>query len=89
MGGRKIGVVNLPPLGCLPGAITLFGFGRNECVERLNNVAILFNRRLNSTSHGLRRRLSGLNLVVLDTYHPLLELVTNPAEHGLSNRPIT
>ncbi|PON53407.1 Lipase [Parasponia andersonii] len=84
MGAKKIGVVNLPPLGCLPGAITLFGFGSNECVERLNIDAISFNRKLNSTSQRLRRTLSGLNLVVLDIYQPLYDLVTSPAEYGFS-----
>ncbi|PON39584.1 Lipase [Trema orientale] len=82
MGATKIGVAGLPPLGCLPAAITVFGQGSNECVERLNNDALSFNRRLNLTSQRLRRRLSGLNLVVLDIYQPLYDLVTSPAEHG-------
>uniref|UniRef100_A0A803QMM9 GDSL esterase/lipase n=1 Tax=Cannabis sativa TaxID=3483 RepID=A0A803QMM9_CANSA len=41
MGARRIGVASLAPLGCLPGAITIFGFGNNNyCVDRLNYDAI-------------------------------------------------
>ncbi|XP_073286724.1 GDSL esterase/lipase At5g03810-like isoform X2 [Primulina huaijiensis] len=43
LGARRIGVTSLPPTGCLPAAITLFGFGRNECVARLNRDAVAFN----------------------------------------------
>ncbi|EXB52561.1 GDSL esterase/lipase [Morus notabilis] len=36
LGARKIGVTTLPPIGCLPTVLTLFGSGKMECVERLN-----------------------------------------------------
>ncbi|XP_062104560.1 GDSL esterase/lipase At5g22810-like [Humulus lupulus] len=84
MGARKIGVTTLPPMGCLPAAITLFGSGSNQCVERINNDAISFNTRLNSTAQNLQNRLSGLNLVVLDIYTPLRNLIAQPAENGFS-----
>ncbi|KAF4390820.1 hypothetical protein G4B88_015710 [Cannabis sativa] len=55
LGARSIGVMtSLPPLGCLPGMITLFGFGKDECVDPLNYDALSFNRRLNSTSQALK-----------------------------------
>ncbi|KAM6550095.1 hypothetical protein CsatB_021771 [Cannabis sativa] len=84
MGARRIGVASLAPLGCLPGAITIFGFGNNnQCVDRLNYDAMYFNTRLNSTSQILRNRLSNLNLLVLDIYQPLYNLiVNNPIQNG-------
>ncbi|XP_060959465.1 GDSL esterase/lipase At5g03810-like [Cannabis sativa] len=84
MGARRIGVASLAPLGCLPGAITIFGFGNNNyCVDRLNYDAMYFNTRLNSTSQILRNRLSNLNLLVLDIYQPLYNLiVNNPIQNG-------
>ncbi|KAF4398724.1 hypothetical protein G4B88_017150 [Cannabis sativa] len=83
MGARRVGVASLGPLGCLPGAITLFGVGNNnQCVDRLNYDAIYFNRRLNSTSQLLRNRLPDLNLLVLDIYQPLYNLINNPIENG-------
>ncbi|KAJ4841779.1 hypothetical protein Tsubulata_010518 [Turnera subulata] len=82
LGARRIGVTTLPPLGCLPAAITVFGSDSNQCVERLNKDAASFNRKLNSTSQSLQNQLSGLNLVVLDIYQPLLDLVTKPTDYG-------
>ncbi|KNA03675.1 hypothetical protein SOVF_206860 [Spinacia oleracea] len=36
LGARKIGATSLPPLGCVPATITLFGFHQGGCVSRLN-----------------------------------------------------
>ncbi|KAF5953935.1 hypothetical protein HYC85_006791 [Camellia sinensis] len=82
LGIRKIGVTTLPPTGCLPAAITMFGSGSNQCVARLNQDAISFNKQLNSTSQDLQNRLPGLKLVVLDIYQPLLNLVMKPTDSG-------
>lgn len=73
-------MTTLPPLGCLPAAITLFGAGSNECIPRLNQDAVSFNNKLNTTSQGLVNRLPDLKLVVFDIYQPLLDLVTKPSE---------
>ncbi|GLT25783.1 hypothetical protein SLA2020_008920 [Shorea laevis] len=82
LGVRRIGVTSLPPTGCLPAAITLFGAGSNECITRLNQDAILFNSKLNSTSQSLVNRFPDLKLVVFDIYQPLLDMITRPAENG-------
>ncbi|XP_057781896.1 GDSL esterase/lipase At5g22810 [Salvia miltiorrhiza] len=82
MGARKIGVTTLPPLGCVPAVITIFGEDRNECVEKINKVAVSFNKKLNSTSQKLQAKLPALNLVVLDIYQPLHDLVTRPTDYG-------
>ncbi|KAL5765626.1 hypothetical protein ACOSP7_016243 [Xanthoceras sorbifolium] len=82
LGARKIGVTTLPPLGCLPAAVTIFGSDSNECVAKLNDNAVSFNNKLNATSQSLQKKLSGLNLVVLDIYQPLYDLVTKPSDNG-------
>ncbi|GMN39306.1 hypothetical protein TIFTF001_008538 [Ficus carica] len=81
LGARRIGVTNLPPLGCLPASITLFGRGSNQCVDRLNKDAASFNNKLESTSQNLRK-LPGLKLVVFDIFHPLLDLIRKPTANG-------
>lgn len=83
LGARKIGVATLPPLGCLPASITIFGSDSNECVAKLNKAAISFNNKLNVTSQNLQNKLSNLTLVVLDIYQPLYDLVTKPAANGM------
>ncbi|KAA8550253.1 hypothetical protein F0562_001937 [Nyssa sinensis] len=82
LGARNIGVTNLPPLGCLPAAITIFGSHSNKCVAKLNKAAVSFNKKLNATSQKIQTRLSGLNLVILDIYQPLHDLITKPADYG-------
>ncbi|KAL2502687.1 GDSL esterase/lipase [Forsythia ovata] len=82
LGVRRIGVTTLPPTGCLPAAITLFGSGSNQCVSRLNQDAVSFNYKLNNTSRNLKSKLPGLKLVVFDIYNPLLELISKPTDNG-------
>ncbi|XVF55604.1 hypothetical protein PTKIN_Ptkin06aG0049300 [Pterospermum kingtungense] len=82
LGARRIGVTTLPPTGCLPAAITLFGGGSDQCVSRLNQDAIAFNNKLNSTSQSLLDKMPGLKLVVFDIYQPLLDMVTKPTDSG-------
>ncbi|VVB16801.1 unnamed protein product [Arabis nemorensis] len=84
LGARRIGVTTLPPLGCLPAAITVAGPHEGGCSEKLNNDAISFNNKLNTTSQGLKRNLAGLNLVVFDIYQPLYHLATRPSEFGFA-----
>ncbi|CAI0469272.1 unnamed protein product [Linum tenue] len=82
LGARRIGVTTLPPTGCLPAAITLFGHGSNNCVERLNWDASSFNQKLNTTSQSIAQGLPGLKLVVFDIYNPLLNLINKPSDNG-------
>lgn len=82
LGVRRIGVTTLPPMGCLPAAITVFGSESNLCVERLNKDAASFNTKLSTTSQSLQAKLPGLKLVVFNIYQPLLDLVTKPADNG-------
>ncbi|XVF46828.1 hypothetical protein PTKIN_Ptkin03bG0059300 [Pterospermum kingtungense] len=84
LGARKMGVTTLPPLGCLPAAITIFGSDSNECVAKLNSIAVSFNNKLNATSQRLQTKLSGLNLVVFDIYQSLYKLVTKPSDNGFA-----
>ncbi|XP_076949408.1 GDSL esterase/lipase At5g03820-like, partial [Bidens hawaiensis] len=82
LGVRRIGVTTLPPAGCLPAAITLFGSGSNECIHRINRDVIMFNNKLNATSQNLLAKYPDLKLVVFDIYHPLLHLITKPSDYG-------
>ncbi|KAJ0963178.1 hypothetical protein J5N97_028300 [Dioscorea zingiberensis] len=82
LGARRIGVTSLPPLGCLPAAITLFGEGKNRCVQRLNKDAVSFNKKISNATDSLKKKHSDLKLVVLDIYGPLLGLIKNPEQNG-------
>jgi len=84
MGARRIGVTSLPPLGCLPAAITLFGHGSNGCVSRLNADSQSFNRKMNATVDALSRRYPDLKIAVFDIYTPLYDLATDPRSQGFT-----
>lgn len=86
LGARRIGVTSLPPMGCLPASVTLFGGGNTGCVERLNNDSLTFNRKLGVAADAVKRRHSDLKLVVFDIYQPLLDLVNNPTNAGTDGR---
>lgn len=83
LGARRIGVTSLPPMGCLPASVTLFGGGNDGCVERLNNDSLTFNRKLGVAADAVKRRHPDLKLVVFDIYQPLLDLVQNPTNAGM------
>ncbi|KAK8968725.1 GDSL esterase/lipase [Platanthera guangdongensis] len=82
LGARRIGITSLPPMGCLPAAITLFGAGSNYCVDRLNNDAVSFNKKLNTAAENIKKSHSDLKLVVFDVYNPLLDLIKKPENNG-------
>lgn len=84
LGARKIGVTSLPPLGCVPAAITLFGFHEPGCVSRLNTDAQAFNNKINSAAKSLQKKLPGLTIVVFDIYKPFYDLVKSPSKYGFA-----
>lgn len=52
---------------------------------RLNDDAVAFNGKLNAAAEALKMSHHGLKLVVLDIYHPFLDIVRNPEDNGKSN----
>ncbi|XP_068652878.1 GDSL esterase/lipase At5g03810-like [Aristolochia californica] len=82
LGARKIGVSSLPPLGCLPASITLFGSGSNECVDRMNRDTVNFNNKLNASAVALTKNLANITIVVFDIYQPLMDLIHKPSDNG-------
>ncbi|XP_057978166.1 GDSL esterase/lipase APG [Malania oleifera] len=84
LGARKIGVTSLPPLGCLPLAITLFGFHEKGCISRINGDAQGFNKKVNSAASKLQKQLPGLKIAVFDIFKPLYDLVKSPSNYGFA-----
>nr|CAB3467003.1 unnamed protein product [Digitaria exilis] len=85
LGARRIGVTSMPPLGCLPASIRLYGDGRGACVARLNRDAETFNGKLNATVKAFKRRHTDLKIAIFDIYTPLRQLAEAPAENGFAD----
>lgn len=88
LGARRIGVTNLPPLGCLPSQRTLNGGLFRDCSAEENENAVIYNNKLRPELKSLKQKLPGSRIVYLDIYAPLLNLIMNPSHYGfeVSNR---
>ncbi|XP_010267093.1 PREDICTED: GDSL esterase/lipase APG-like [Nelumbo nucifera] len=82
LGARRIGVTSLPPLGCLPATITLFGFGDNGCISRINTDAQGFNKKINAAVTKLQKEHTDLKIAIFDIYKPLYDLIQSPSKYG-------
>ncbi|KAF8410401.1 hypothetical protein HHK36_002930 [Tetracentron sinense] len=85
LGARRICVLSLPPIGCVPSKRTVGGGTQRECVERDNKAAELFNSKLSSELNSLNNKLPHTKLVYVDIYTPLLAIIQNPEPHMTIN----
>ncbi|KAE8667016.1 GDSL-like Lipase/Acylhydrolase superfamily protein, putative isoform 2 [Hibiscus syriacus] len=56
-GARKFAVFGVPPIGCTPNAISLYGTNGPPCVDILNQAAVLFNEKLQQLIRELNKSL--------------------------------
>ena len=79
----RIGIINLPPLGCLPFQKTLRIKVGGECAVEVNEAAAEFNAKLISNIiDGLKPKLPGLKIVSLRYYDIVLDAIKHPAKYG-------
>lgn len=75
-------MTSLPPLGCLPAVITLFGYHEAGCVARINSDAQMFNKKMNNAAASLRKQYPDLRIVIFDIFTSILNIVKTPAKYG-------
>uniref|UniRef100_A0A7C9DP06 Triacylglycerol lipase n=1 Tax=Opuntia streptacantha TaxID=393608 RepID=A0A7C9DP06_OPUST len=85
LGARKIGVVGLPPIGCLPMVITLKSdnsVSQRGCIESLSSVARDYNQLLETRLFDLQLMLQDCvtKIVYVDAYSAMADMV-----HGTGN----
>ncbi|KAK7837753.1 gdsl esterase/lipase [Quercus suber] len=68
--------------GCLPSQRTLFGGSEEECVKELNQASQVLNDKLSRELGYLNNNLPNANVVYIDIYNPLLDIITNPKKYG-------
>nr|XP_043620366.1 GDSL esterase/lipase At5g45960-like [Erigeron canadensis] len=82
-GAKVIGIVGVPPIGCLPAMITLHSkeFVTNrKCIENLNDVSKKFNQMLQNNLKGLKTK--GTKIVYGDIYKPIINMVEQKTQYG-------
>ncbi|CAN6698822.1 unnamed protein product [Malus baccata var. baccata] len=82
LGARRIGVINLPAIGCVPSQRTVGGGINRDCSETANQAARLFNSKLSANIDAFNKRLPEARVVYLDIYYTLLSLIQNPTQYG-------
>ncbi|KAL2628769.1 hypothetical protein R1flu_013455 [Riccia fluitans] len=86
LGARKIAVVGMPPLGCLPSQITIYGEGdknNRKCIEWLQDDSKAFNEGLVKVMDNLTSSLPNFAIVLLDAFPLITDAATNPSKYGL------
>ena len=81
-GATKLFVISLPPFGCMPSQITMHNLIGDTCVEEYNNVAISFNKKLESLLHSVQPTLPDLKITYVDIYYKPLDILQHPRNYG-------
>ncbi|ONK72569.1 uncharacterized protein A4U43_C04F20780 [Asparagus officinalis] len=83
MGAKKIGVVGIPPIGCVPSQRTLGGGIFRACATPQNQLATLFNSRVSTEIQRIKTKFPGTRLVLADIYGILYDIIQRPKNYGL------
>ncbi|KAI3456199.1 hypothetical protein Pfo_012862 [Paulownia fortunei] len=78
-GARRIGVVGLPPMGCLPVVITLYADNpilKRDCINKFSYIARDYNQMLQNELNTMQLQLqaSGSRIAYMDVYGPLEDM---------------
>ncbi|PHU21008.1 GDSL esterase/lipase EXL3 [Capsicum chinense] len=77
MGARRIWIFGLPPIGCLPSQRMRAGGLLKICVGEYNRAALMTNAKLASKIDSLSGKLPQSELLYINIYDPLLDLIVN------------
>ncbi|KAG9137295.1 hypothetical protein Leryth_014930 [Lithospermum erythrorhizon] len=81
LGGRKILLAGLPPMGCLPLIRTVNIFTWGSCKEEYNQVAIEYNKKLEGLVRLLSKEFKEIEVVLTDSYNILEDIIKNPRNY--------
>lgn len=79
-GGKKIGIINLPLIGCMTG--TRAQQEENTCNEELNIISNLHNQQLSNKLQELETQLEGFMYSIFDLNTASNNRMNNPSEYG-------
>lgn len=83
VGGRRLVVVGVPPMGCMPLVRTIFGGSNNNntCADTYNKVASSFNSKIQKELATITSTL-GMKTAFVDAYALVLDAVNHPQKFG-------
>ena len=81
-GARRVAVISMPPIGCVPSQRTLSGGLARGCSEGHNEIATMVNAGMRGTVQELKARYPGARVVLMDIYGYLLDMMLRPGSYG-------
>lgn len=75
-------ILNLPPLGCLPGTRIIQSQGKGSCLEELSSLASIHNQALYEVLLELRKQLRGFKFSLYDFNSDLTHMINHPLKYG-------
>ncbi|XP_060194709.1 GDSL esterase/lipase EXL3-like [Lycium barbarum] len=82
MGARRIWIFGIPPIGCLPSQRIRGGGPPGVCVDEYNQAALMTNTKLAAKIDSLSENFPESELVYINIYDPLLDLIVNHDKYG-------
>lgn len=79
LGARRLAVVGVPPMGCMP--LIKYLRGQKNCIDQLNQIAFSFNSKIVKNLELLRSEI-GLKTIYVDAYSTITEAIKNPKKFG-------
>lgn len=81
-GAKKFVILNLPPLGCLPGTRIIQSQGKGSCLEELSSLASIHNQALYEVLLELKKQLRGFKFSLYDFNSDLSHMINHPLKYG-------
>ncbi|KAL5211229.1 hypothetical protein ABZP36_022076 [Zizania latifolia] len=87
LGARRFGILDVPPVGCVPSVRVISPAGANGCVDSANDLARGFNDELRSLMAKLAGSgaMPGMSYSVGSSYNVVSYLVANPEAAGFKD----
>ncbi|XP_065854933.1 GDSL esterase/lipase At5g55050-like [Euphorbia lathyris] len=82
LGGRKFGIVSIPPVGCCPFELSLSKSG--ECVKEMNDLAQSFFNLTHSILLNMTSQLEGMKFSLGNAYKITYDFIHNPLLFGFN-----
>ncbi|KAK7258444.1 hypothetical protein RIF29_24021 [Crotalaria pallida] len=82
IGGRKIGVLNQPPFGCIPAIKTLLNGTEGSCLEEASSLSKLHNSVLYEELQKLEKQLKGFKYSYFDYFDSSFQVINYPSKYG-------
>ncbi|XP_015574697.1 GDSL esterase/lipase At4g16230 isoform X2 [Ricinus communis] len=85
LGARKVVVVNVGPIGCIPYERDTHPSAGDNCVSLPNQIAQLYNAELKSLVSELSTGLKGSSFIYADVYRIVDDILHNYSSYGFEN----